>query len=114
MDCSKTVDFIKVKGKICGDDHFCKCCPLSSFNNFKKLNCDRYLEQYPDEAIKKIQEWADVHMKTYMDDFFEKYPDAPREENGTPMAPWCIVYGTGRCTIKHGCCTDCWRKCING
>ena len=44
-----------------------------------------------DEAIEKLRKWASENppkpVKTYREDFFEKFPEAPRFNNGYPIFP---------------------------
>lgn len=49
--------------------------------------------------------------KTYADDFFEKFPNAPKDENGLPKPYLCDVYASKGfecfgCTIEDG--RKCW------
>lgn len=54
----------------------------------------------------------EYQQKTYMEDFFEKFPNAPRHwgVGGTPVAAWCRIYGiSGEYTCAHDC-TVCWNQ----
>ena len=53
--------------------------------------------------------------KTYMQDFFEKFPDAPVDDDGTPKICPGYVYKTAEyCCIARGVrgriCKDCWNE----
>ena len=50
-----------------------------------------------------------VHRKTYLEDFLEKYPDAPMEREGEPSVCLCDIYGH----IPEWCraeCRECWAQ----
>lgn len=51
-----------------------------------------------------------VHRKTYLEDFIEKYPNAPVVPDGLPTACRAPIYG-GHCQ-RNPCinCEDCWRE----
>ena len=67
-------------------------------------------------AIKVLDEWAAAHpVKTYAQDFFEKFPNAPKSSVGTPKA---CPYNCGYCA-DSGCvfdsnrssdCLACWNR----
>ena len=58
-------------------DNDCYGCPLDSCTEFP---CD-----LSDNADEIVDNWVKEHpAKTYMQDFFEKFPNAPKEKNGTP------------------------------
>ena len=61
---------------------------------------------FPDNADEIVDKWAAEHpVKTYVMDFFEKFPNAPRDSDGAPKTCW-----------KHGkycssdACTECWNR----
>ena len=67
----------------------------------------------PDHAEAILAKWAEEHPeRTIMDDFLEKHPKAPKDEDGIPFA--CAQ----RCGYTEGCigntsrkyCTQCWRR----
>ena len=47
-----------------------------------------------DELMSKVERWAEEHpRKTRLDDFKEKYPNAPLDGSGTPnLMPWDLGY----------------------
>lgn len=108
MDCNNTLDFMEVEKDIC--ERGCTKCPLSQKHNGTDLDCSDLKRECPKKYIEILQKWADENYITYQEDFFKKYPDAPKETDGTPVAPWCNIYGTGRCTNYGGDCKDCWKK----
>lgn len=90
----------------------CKDCPLS---NEKGNDCLVYStpDCYPDEDIDAIvDKWVSEHpVKTYMQDFFEKFPNAMKEKSGEPIP--CIgpiyseLYGK---PCPAGKCFECWNQ----
>ena len=42
-------------------------------------------------------------------DFFEKFPNAPKDRNGAPIACWKHVYGNGNDCGPDGC-IECWNQ----
>lgn len=50
-----------------------------------------------------------VHRKTYLEDFLEKFPNAPMEREGTPEVCLCSIYGH----VPEWCraeCRECWNE----
>jgi hypothetical protein len=64
------------------------------------------------KLIETIQKWSDEHpKKTYAQDFFEKFPKARRNSDGTPFVCRERIYG-GECPVLK--CDECWnRDCWN-
>lgn len=89
----------------------CSECPLHNGNNGTNYSCHQFERLQPENAIEIVENWAQEHpVKTYAEDFFEKFPDAPKTSSGTPKALRCGVYGNMKC--KHGICADCWNEPI--
>lgn len=63
------------------------------------------------KAIESLQEWSDEHpKKTYAQDFFEKFPDAPKDKSFKEKCPWVCrmgIYG-GKCPGTE--CDECWNE----
>lgn len=115
-DCSKTVNLIKEWNRMCSEiGTRCSRCPLSCNNNGTNLTCFDYIKQYPGKVAEIVQTWSDARrQKTYVEDFFEKFPNAPKKWGiGTPEAAWCNVYGNGSddCPASvHRDCAKCWNQ----
>lgn len=79
-DCSKTVNLIKEWNRMCSEiGTRCSRCPLSCNNNGTNLTCFDYIKQYPGKVAEIVQTWSDARrQKTYVEDFFEKFPNAPK------------------------------------
>lgn len=122
MDCSKTIDFFHELKRLCGSRSACdadadnkKQCPLFAF-------CRRTLATQSAEefikAMQNLQKWSDDEhpKKTYAQDFFEKFPKAPRlksAKGGCPKACRKAIYG-GKCPVIEydpGIeCDECWNE----
>lgn len=111
MDCSKTNNYLREKGRILESiRHNCLSCPLASKHNGTSFTCCVFEGKYPDKAISIVQKWSDEHQrKTYKEDFFEKFPDAPREKGGYPKVVPCSIYKE-LCYNGCRCCDNCWDR----
>ena len=85
MDCNKTIDFFAEAKRLCDSRTACSAneknkerCPLFVF--CKCTITTRSVEEIT-TAIENLQKWSDKRSrKTYAQDFFEKFPDAPKDE----------------------------------
>lgn len=64
------------------------------------------------DAVAKVEQWSQSHpRKTIMQDFFEKFPNAPKNKNSEPMTcPYNCGYGNFCCEQVSGICYDCWSR----
>lgn len=84
-------------------DH-CTGCPLHELKKFCAPNT------IADNADEIVDKWVQEHpVKTYVMDFFEKFPNAPRSSDGMPQTCWGHVYGDGRYCYSDDC-TECWNR----
>ena len=77
-----------------------KGCKISTYRDYD------YIKEY----IADVEKWSKEHpLRTRLQDFREKYPNAPMEADGTP-AICCIDLGYRRedCDPIKGSCVDCW------
>ena len=59
-------------------------------------------------AIEIVQKWSNEHpKKTYVQDFFEKFPKARSNSDGTLFVCRERIYG-GECPVLE--CDECWNK----
>ncbi len=101
---NEAVKLLETLGKMCkGND--CVNCPLSHSKNGTGDNCDKFLRTKPEKAVAIIEAWGKAH-KTYLEDFLEKYPNAPMENDNVPCVCRTVIYVSGN--LECGNCAKCW------
>ena len=89
-------------------EDICDGCPLH--NEIDNVCLMLTLERLPNNVDEIVDKWVEEHpVKTYAMDFFEKFPNAPKDRNGAPIACWKHVYGNGN-DCGSGGCTECWTQ----
>ena len=91
----------------------CDRCPLCYEHNGFSLACGNFELLHPDFAVEILENWLKEHPeKTMMQDFFEKHPNAPKEEDGTPrFCPSdCGYIDEDYCGDLLGDCFKCWNR----
>lgn len=64
----------------CGEDCSREC---TLYGEHCDLSCN---DMDANDVVYRVQQWSQGHpQKTMMQDFFEKFPNAPKEEDGTPI-----------------------------
>ena len=122
MDCSKTINFFAEAKRLCDSRTACEAdavnkeqCPMFEV-------CGRPLAEVRAEeiitAVEILQKWSNEHpKKTYAQDFFEKFPDAQSNSDGTPFVCRKRIYGGIRSTLEDcdytGACYRCWSEPLN-
>lgn len=115
MDCNKTIDFFAEAKRLCDSRTACRAdaankerCPLIAFcgNTFATRSAEESIT-----AFENLQKWSDEHpKKTYAQDFFEKFPKAPKDE---------LLKGRCPCTCRRSIyagkcpgvgCEECWNE----
>ena len=97
---------IKDLKRMCKEHHYCIGCPL-----FYLEGCMLY--RLPSNIDEIINKWVAEHpVKTYAQDFFEKFPNAHRLKSGVPKV--CIerIYNVA-CIDEYCCepkCEECWNR----
>lgn len=95
---------IKDLKRMCDSYEECSECPMGD------TCCGDSVSSLPDNANEIVDKWLSEHpIKTYAMDFFEKFPNAPKVRNGTPLACWKHVYGNGIDCGSDGC-IECWHQ----
>lgn len=85
----------------------CGNCPLSSYNNGRHVTCKKLILDFTEDYVQIVEKWAKEHpLKTYAQDFFEKFPNAPKDYDGTPTSCKKNIYGG----ICGGDCLYCWNS----
>lgn len=101
------VEYLKARARM---TEYCnigcsKNCPLGKGKNGRGVGCIDMECTNPEESVAIVEQWAKEHpLKTYAQDFFEKFPNAPRDRTGLPILCKKKIYG-GECSSK---CTNCW------
>ena len=95
---------IKDLKRMCNYYDECDVCPLEN------SRCHHIVSNLPDNADEIVDKWVQEHpVKTYAMDFFEKFPNAPRDSDGAPKTCWKHVYGDGK-YCSSDACTECWNR----
>lgn len=107
------IELVKAKQRMCRTIACCDC-PLSMQNNDEKVNCCEYTMTHPEETEKILIKWVEEHpQKTILQDFLEKYPNAPMGKTGLPKACSAdLGYYDSGCPYDGsiGSCEECWNK----
>ena len=91
-------------------DNDCDGCPLGYCTNY----CTHFPCNMSDNADEIVDKWAEEHpIKTYMQDFFEKFPNALKEESSEPKTCVKNIYGIDIDCSKIDC-VDCWNQEMKG
>lgn len=110
MDYSKTIDFFAETHRLCASRRDCKLsiddrCPLYEFCEKTISNLSQKDIEY---AIETLHKWSRENpRKTYVQDFFEKFPKAQSNSEGTPYTCRKTTYG-GKCPGIE--CDECWNE----
>ena len=110
-------EFLQTMKRMCYEYGGCGACPMEKAVG-PKTTCASWRIHHPDEAIAIVKQWAKEHpqkkRKTYAEDFFEKFPNAPHStKNGMvtdrPAACRMVIYGGSPLCIATDCdCAACW------
>lgn len=77
------VEFIKEYYRICEAHEDCVDCPFTKEEI--DIPCD-LISKNAEKIVSIVKQWAEEHpRKTMIQDFFEKFPNAPRTVNGLPF-----------------------------
>lgn len=103
------IEFIKQYTRICEKHENCINCPFTQEN--VNVPCD-LIYKNAEEIVNVVQQWSHDHpQKTIMQDFFEKFPNAPKRKTGTPdICPYNCGYGDFDCEQANGICYNCWSR----
>ena len=108
IDCNLTENFFKERSRMCSTVT-CSECPL----HHPYDNCADIVVFHHDRAMEIVQKWSDEHpeglVKTFADDFFEKFPNASKDENGVPCVGCPHHFGYCEYKCDHNC-KECWGR----
>ena len=94
--------------RMCETYDRCEDCPLYIFMIYGFVSCTAH--KLPDDADEIVDKWVKEHpVKTYANDFFEKFPNAPKNMYGLPIGCIETIYGKRTCMDKESC-SDCWNR----
>lgn len=115
------IEYLKTEQRICGfytqnDRRWCHECPLGLDNNGMGVKCSVFVMQEPEKCIEIMKKWTEEHpRKTIVQEFLEKYPDAPINGRGYPvtMCPDSLGYSRyEKCPSVGNICVDCWNRSL--
>lgn len=100
----------------------CEGCPFTNLEDC--YECGNYLADFPDKAIEIIDKWIATHpIKTYASNFYDKFPNATKNEDNRPEMCLMSVYG-GKCPYDDkfasdeffgkNYCKECWNREYKG
>lgn len=97
---------IKDLKRMCYCANDCNECP------FVDYGC--YIPELPDNADEIVDKWVKERpVKTYVQDFFEKFPNARKNDSGIPNV--CVKHVYGSLDMKCcNSCGDCWNQEMKG
>ena len=103
------VKYLKERSRMCKNHTCCSSCPLDEeardCRNTEKIN--------PEEAVEIVEKWsAENPPKTILQDFLEKYPNAPLKNNSCPsFCPSILGYKFIKCSLEYCMtCKECWNR----
>ena len=97
---------IKDLTRMCKYYNICQKCQLCS----SCTGLPSSFRKDADEIDEIVDNWVKEHpAKTYMQDFFEKFPNAPKNNNGTPKICITTIYGDEFECLEGGC-KKCWNQ----
>lgn len=109
-------EFCKEFGRMCKTYEYCDDCPMEKWERKTNLSCRDILlsDEHIRERIEIVEKWSKEHpRKTMMQDFFEKFPNAPRNDMGTPrLCPSDCGYEKVSCCPGDVVCDSpkCWNR----
>ena len=107
------VELLRTLGRMCDyfgkNNYGCARCGIFKMGS-SRTDCVISLIKNAPGAIIVLEAWAAEHpAKTRAMDFFEKFPNAPKTEDGQPQV--CAKYTGHVCSVspcRPSMCLDCW------
>ena len=118
------VDFLREYRRMCNKYAYAEACGEDCADEcpLKDCYCDvRYKNTDIESTVSKVEQWSKEHpRKTMMQDFFEKFPNAPvsRRSTGSYKIPipcpsdcgYVINDSNKDCDRFNGNCIECWSR----
>lgn len=109
IDCSQTLNYAKERKRMCDSfsiqySHKCGECPLYPIQASCVL-----ISELIEAQIDAVQKWSDEHpVETMADKFFEIFPKAPKNSDGTPIGCPKTLGWKEKCPQELQGCNKCW------
>lgn len=101
---------VRIWKRMCASNDQCEHCPIPAYD---ASLCRAWVMMHADRANDILAKWAEEHPeRTIADDFFEKFPKAPRRNEGLPYVCALQCGYIDRCP-EHKFepeCDNCWRR----
>lgn len=105
---------IKWKWKMCISSGGCSKCEIGKEK--AGMLCAEYCIEYPEKVVSIIERYKNEHSKTLEQDFFEKFPNAPKTPFGLPtVCPYQVGYEKPKeaICVKEFCKREeCWNRLL--
>lgn len=90
----------------------CSNCPLEEKECFSGYISEISKSNY--NIIEVVEKWAQDHpQKTMREDFFEKFPNGIKREDGTPcVCPYHLGYTSNDNCGNFSDCVQCWNQLL--
>lgn len=96
---------IKDFARMCNAHIDCEGCPFAEVGP-----CIGFMSKHIEKPDRIITEWCKEHpQKTYAMDFFEKFPNAIKDDEGIPIICRANIYADELECIEGGC-KKCWNE----
>lgn len=103
------IKFIMTKNRMCKAKGACANCPIDKHDLL--CDCVDASESELKKMVEIVEQWGKENpVKTYKDDFMEKFPKAELYSSGAPKCCKKQVYGLEECENDN--CSDCWNEPI--
>lgn len=107
------VEFIKEYRRMCEKYAYMEACGEDCSSDCPLYGgyCDvSYKGLEPNYVVSKVEQWSQDHpQKTMMQDFFEKFPNAPKNDFGSPcLCPSHVGYEEKSCEATNCNYLKCW------
>lgn len=113
IDCSNILNFKTEHMRMCESYTSCYDCPFENKFTFCSPS-DLGLGDITQEVIDLVQKWSDEHQsKTLLEDFLEKYPNAPLRRNDVPKLCPSSIWDRADDECEHVSCRECWNRTLD-